>query len=80
MMKDEGLRSGIPDYFLAVPMIRDRPSKDFYGLFIELKAPGGTVHRSQKEMIEVFNTSGYKAVICYGWDAARLAIEEYLKR
>ena len=73
-MKQEGIRSGIPDLFLAVP------KKDYHGLFIEMKkVKGGRVSENQKEMINVFNNFHYLAIVCNGWIEAKKAIEEYLK-
>jgi hypothetical protein len=73
-LKAEGVRSGVPDLFLAVP------KKDYHGLFIEMKKPkGGRVSGSQKEMIDELNQLNYLSVVCKGWNEAKAAIEQYLK-
>ena len=72
-LKAEGVRSGVPDLFLAVP------KKDYHGLFIEMKKPkGGRVSDSQKEMIDELNQLDYLSVVCKGWNEARIEIEKYL--
>lgn len=72
-MKDEGVRAGVPDLFLAWS------DRKYGGLFIELKKPkGGRVSDVQKLYIELLNESGYKAVVCNGWEAAKQAITDYL--
>ena len=73
LLKDEGVRAGIPDVFLAVPR------GCFHGLFIEMKKRnGGVVSDFQKSMIERLNDQGYKVVICHGAEAAVTVIVEYL--
>ena len=71
-LKRQGVRSGVPDLFL--------PSAHgiYHGLFIEMKAQGGRVSDHQREWIKDLNAQGYRAVVCYGFDEARKAIEEYL--
>jgi len=71
-LKAEGVRAGIPDYFLAVP----RQGKA--GLFIELKAENGRLSPEQGEMLELFGDQGYGRSIAYGTDEAIKAIEGYL--
>ena len=72
-MKDEGVRRGIPDLFLAIP------TDNFHGLFIELKRTNGArASKFQKEMIEELSQWGYPAVVCHGWIEARDAICDYL--
>lgn len=72
-MKDEGVRAGVPDLFLAWS------DRKYGGLFIELKKPkGGRVSDAQKLYIELLNESGYKAVVCKGWIEAKREIELYL--
>lgn len=72
-MKREGVRSGIPDLFLACPR------KDYHGLFIEMKKPkGGRVSDSQKTAIKVLEYNKYKTAVCHGWEQAKQEITEYL--
>lgn len=71
-MKAEGLRAGFPDLILAIPVAQ------FHGLFIELKAVGGTLRPNQREWLERLQGMGYRAVCCVGFDAAKAEIERYL--
>lgn len=72
-MKDEGVRSGIPDLFLAVPRGK------FHGLFIEMKKPkGGVVSDNQKACMEILSTNGYYVAVCHGFIEAKTAITSYL--
>lgn len=72
-LKRMGVRSGTPDYFLAVP----RHGK--HGVFIEMKAPEGKISAEQKLAAEELRKQGYEVVFCYSTDAARAVIEAYLK-
>ena len=89
-MKAEGLKSGVPDICLPWP----KHLKIFkvwnqsawvngpymYGLWIELKRKKkGVTSDEQSEWIEHLNKQGYYAKVCYGWEAARDTIIEYLK-
>ena len=72
-LKAEGVRAGIPDLMLALPC------GAFHGLFIEMKRlKKGRLSADQKEMLEVFSKLGYKAAVCFGFENAKLIIEEYL--
>lgn len=72
-LKDEGVRAGVPDLFLAVPR------GEFHGLFVEMKKEkGGRVSDSQKTMIAELSEAGYRVTVCHGFDEARRCIEEYL--
>lgn len=72
-MKDEGVRSGIPDLFLAVPR------GNFHGLFIEMKKPrGGVVSDNQKACMEMLSANGYCVTVCHGFLDAQEAIKGYL--
>lgn len=73
-LKLEGLRAGVPDICLPVP-------RGGYGaLYIELKrTKGGALSDSQRQWLDALNAAGNKAVVCYGWDAARAEIERYLE-
>lgn len=72
-LKAEGVRAGVPDMFLAVPR-QNAP-----GLFLELKKQkGGRVSENQKTMHEALSQAGYPVCICWGWDEAKRAIEDYI--
>lgn len=71
-MKQEGLQPGMPDLFLAIP------TKEHHGLFIEMKRKtGGRLSENQKAMIDNLQPD-YKAIVCYGFEDARVAICQYL--
>lgn len=78
-MARSGLMGGIPDLMLAVA------NQSHHGLFIELKrkpqkgCPKGVVTEKQKAIMSHLSSRGYKCVVCYGWVAAKNAIEEYMK-
>lgn len=72
-MKDEGVRAGIPDLFLAVPRGK------FHGLFVEMKKPqGGVVSDSQKSCMKMLSENGYCVTVCHGFIEAKTAITRYL--
>lgn len=71
-LKDEGVKSGVPDMQLAIPRGR------YHGLFIELKSSKGVLSKNQKEWMDALEAEGYCARVCYGFQQARDAIEKYL--
>ena len=71
-LKREGLRPGFPDLGLFAP------AHGKNGLFLELKAWGGKIRDGQEEYLEMLRGQGYAAAICYGWEAAKRAITDYL--
>lgn len=74
-LKAEGVRSGVPDLFLACS------HNGYNGLFIEMKkAKGGRVSDNQKCYMDILKTRGYAVVVCHGWCEARQAIESYLSK
>jgi len=73
-LKRMGVRSGTPDYFLAVP----RGGK--HGLWIEMKAQDGRIRPEQRVAIEELAKQFYQTEICYSTDEARGFIESYLKQ
>lgn len=72
MPMEPGLKSGVPDLFLAVPNERHT------GLFIEMKRPGGRLREEQREWIEALRNQAYRAEVCYGAEEAIDTITEYL--
>jgi hypothetical protein len=71
-LKAEGVVSGVSDLFLMIP------KNGLHGMFIEMKIKGGKVSDNQKEFMETANSLGYKCVVCFGFDDAKNAINEYL--
>lgn len=71
--KAAGMKAGYPDLFLPVPRQRK------HGLYIELKRlKGGRLADKQQDWINALRDHGYKAIVCQGFDAARLEILKYL--
>jgi len=73
-LKDEGLRPGTPDYFLAFSR------SPYHGLFIELKARKGRLGNSQEEMMRLLSSKFYWVEVCFGAEAAIDVIKKYLNR
>lgn len=71
-LKQQGVRSGVPDLCLPVPSGR------YHGLFIELKTETGRASVNQKWWIERLEAAGYFARVCHGWQAAAALLEWYL--
>lgn len=73
LLKDEGVRAGVPDLLLAVP------KGQYHGLFIEMKkSKGGVVSDSQKTMGELLTAQNYHVTVCHGFIEAKQKLEEYL--
>lgn len=73
-LKAEGVRSGVPDLCLPVPR------GTFCGMYIELKRrKGATVSDEQKSWIAELRANRYHAVVCHGWEMARVMIVDYLR-
>ncbi len=71
----QGVKSGFPDNFIA------EPCGGFHGLFIELKRAKKTLSRvslEQRQWIKALNEKGYAACVCYGAEAAKRTVLEYL--
>ena len=71
-LKRMGVRSGVPDYFLAVAR------GGFHGLYIEVKAAGGRLSDEQKKLQISLAEQGYLVKTCNSTDETRAAIEGYL--
>lgn len=72
-LKQQGVRSGVPDLCLPVP-------RGGYGaLYIELKRQkGGHLEPKQREWLDALNAAGNLAVLCRGWMEAKATLEMYL--
>ncbi len=71
-LKAEGVRRGVPDLCLPVPM------GDWHGLYVEMKAQGGKASPEQLEWHSALRANGYRVELCVGADAAWTVICEYL--
>jgi hypothetical protein len=71
-LKAEGVKPGVPDLFLAVP------KGGAHGLFIELKAVGGTLTERQASVMRALTVQGYEAVCCVGHEQAWDQLMKYL--
>ena len=67
-----GVKKGVPDLVLM------HPAHGYHGLFIELKVGKNKPTPEQLAWISSLNNQGYKAVVCYGWESAKLVIEDYI--
>ncbi len=73
-LKAEGVQRGVPDIFLPVAR------HGYYGLFVELKRVSGSrVEPEQKEWLAGLQENGYSVALCYGAEAAKEAIKQYLE-
>ena len=72
-LKKEGVLAGVPDLFLMIP------KNGFHGLWIEMKVKGGRISDSQKQFMGAATLMGYPAIVCYGFDEAKNAINDYLQ-
>lgn len=77
--KREGLRAGVPDLFLALPMLY-KSSATFHGMFIEMKAQKGTVSKEQREYHNLLRHMDYNVITAFGADEAIRAIQVYVER
>ena len=92
-LKAEGVRSGVPDIFLACPrmpydfhdlIVGDANTVGFsdevkFGLFIELKAGKNKPTKNQLKWIEDLRAERYEVEVCYGFLEAKAVIENYLR-
>ena len=72
-LKQQGVKPGVPDICLAYP------SGVYHGLYIELKVGKNKPSDLQKEWLRNLRAAGYMAIVCYGFEQAKEAIENYLK-
>lgn len=71
-MVAEGLKAGVPD--ICLPVAR----QGFHGLYIELKYGKNKPSPDQERWLFNLDLQGYRVELCYGWEAARDVIENYL--
>jgi len=74
-LSQQGVKKGIPDYFLATPC------QGFAGLWLEMKKKsekGKDLRPEQEEWKYKLNSWGYKSVVVYGAEEAFRAVAEYI--
>lgn len=82
LMKQEGMKAGVPDLQLAYPM------HGYHGLFIEMKKSSigkkgqligkGKTSEAQEVRMAALERAGYKCAVCYSFDEFRKTIQGYL--
>jgi len=78
-LKMQGVKSGVPDLFIAIS------TDEYHGLFIEMKKPivkgeaKARISDSQKEWIDHLLFQGYQAIVCFGCDEAIKQIQKHYK-
>jgi hypothetical protein len=72
LMKQEGVLSGVPDLFLAVPR------NGYHGYFLEGKTDDGKLTSNQKEVIEALKKQGFKVDVFRSFDEFTTLIKQYL--
>mgnify|MGYP000843946137 FL=1 len=80
-MKEEGVKKGVPDVFLPVPMLytNEGQATDMKaGLWIEMKAGKNKPSDEQYWWIEQLEEMGYRVEVCYSSQEAIDVINEYL--
>lgn len=87
MLKAEGVRTGVADVFLPMPVSHDGIL--FAGLYIEMKKPDlkpkpgskskGGLSDEQIDFAEYVKAVGYKWFVCYTWAEAATVIKNYLE-
>jgi hypothetical protein len=71
-LQRQGVIAGVADLFLPYR------SRDFHGLFIELKAEGGRLTDNQRAFLQAMTAHGYCAQVAVGSKAAIELIKWYL--
>lgn len=72
-LKAEGVKAGVPDYFL--PVARGGA----HGLYVELKrTQGGRVSPEQRAWLSALEGQGYRVAVAMGWEQAFDEIRDYL--
>jgi hypothetical protein len=73
LMKRMGLQKGFPDLFVTLPR------GGFHGLFVEMKAIGGTCTKEQREWLSLLNQQGYAVCVAVGANEGIEKIKRYVR-
>ncbi len=71
-LKQEGLKSGVPDICLPVPV------GPFHGFYLELKHGDNKPSEEQSRWLMALKSNGYAIAVAWGWEDAILKIKYYL--
>lgn len=75
----EGVKAGVPDLMLPVPLKPPYPMEAYSGLFIELKRrTKGVIGTAQTPWIANLRAQGYRVEVAIGWNQAANVIAEYM--
>ena len=77
-LKAEGVRPGVPDWWLPVPSYHPRMVAPKNGLTIEFKRPGAKPSEAQWDYIHELEAWGWSCHICSDWERAAEIVKEYL--
>lgn len=79
-LKAEGVTSGVPDCFIAIPIVHLGVFKTttYSGLFIEFKKKPNVLSFNQRVFIKNLTENGYKCEVCYSLDEAMAVVKKYL--
>ena len=72
--KAEGLESGVPDVFVAIP------TENYHGLFIEFKRRGGNISSAQLSWLRRLGDMKYHVAVCFSGNEALIVVARYLDR
>ena len=73
LLKNIGVRAGVSDYFLAMPIAL------YAGLWIEVKSEKGSVSDLQRYWIESMRDEGYAAAVTYGYPDTIEVFDSYVR-
>lgn len=88
MLKAEGVKRGVPDIFLPLPMPMsgtNRWDRRYCGLYVEMKRPkangqaAGSTSDDQDNWIVYLRSAGYAVGVYFDWRSAAKAIQEYIE-
>lgn len=84
-LKAEGVKAGVPDILLPVPVPISGGARMLHGFWIELKREiyrnrkDGGRSEEQLDWADYLRDAGYAYSLCFGWEEARDAIRLYLE-
>ena len=84
-LKDEGVRAGVPDIFVAVPRMYNIPGPNGsplavprMGMFVEMKIKPNKVKPHQQAWLDRLDRAGYYVMVCWSYEEAKQEIARYL--